>query len=408
MASPVEKGLSERALSLLWQRMSLAAQGLVTRDNQAVEVLYPGRASSQAGPDFRDAIIRTSQGQVIRGDVEIHLRPQEWESHGHHRDPHYNGVVLHVVLWPNEGANSTQESGMLAPVLAFKPIPLSACPSVQGPDPLLELRSLGDEELGRRLDLAGDERFLAKSQGFALELAREEGEEVLYRGIMEALGYANNRKPFLELAHRLPMKTLASLAGEPPSIRLLALKALLLGVAGLLSPSEDQELARIRHRLPSITPLSSSRWHLFRVRPGNHPRRRVSGVAHILERYIQRGLVRGLLPLVLQEAPTYLTRGLSAPPFLGQSRAKDIVVNVVLPFFYAWGEMVRDSCVARSSLQMYYRYPKLSENEITRELARLLFLQGRSPLINSARRHQGLIHLYKALYERWETESNHV
>ena len=44
--------------------------------------------------------------------------------------------------------------------------------------------------LGEVLDRAGDERFLAKSQGFALELADGacDPDQVLYRALMDGAG----------------------------------------------------------------------------------------------------------------------------------------------------------------------------------------------------------------------------
>ena len=91
---------SEKALADLWQRTARLPAPLVAQDGQRFRVLYPGRRSARAGPDFRDAILRGDDGRRVVGDVELHLRAPDWYSHSHHADPNYNGVVLHVVLRP--------------------------------------------------------------------------------------------------------------------------------------------------------------------------------------------------------------------------------------------------------------------------------------------------------------------
>ncbi|MCH9011204.1 MAG: DUF2851 family protein, partial [Chloroflexi bacterium] len=107
---------TERALEVLWQRAHTLAEGLVTEEGRRIRVLYPGRVNRRAGPDFRDAVIATESGERIVGDVELHLSAPEWYAHRHDIDPNYNGVVLHVVLWPKGEKVSRQRSRMEVPV----------------------------------------------------------------------------------------------------------------------------------------------------------------------------------------------------------------------------------------------------------------------------------------------------
>ena len=90
----------EAALSTLWRRAHTLSEGLVTRDGRRWHVVYPGRPADGAGPDFRDAVFADQDGELVFGDVEIHLDQRDWRTHGHHLDPAYDGVVLHVVLDP--------------------------------------------------------------------------------------------------------------------------------------------------------------------------------------------------------------------------------------------------------------------------------------------------------------------
>lgn len=66
-------------------------------DQGWVRVIDPGRINPYSGPDFRCALMEFSKDGIRRGDVEIHLRESDWTAHGHHRNPDYGNVILHVV-----------------------------------------------------------------------------------------------------------------------------------------------------------------------------------------------------------------------------------------------------------------------------------------------------------------------
>ena len=63
---------SEDAVAALWSRAHTLVDTLVTEAGERMRVIYPGRRSSQAGPDFRDAVLITEDGRKVHGDVEIH------------------------------------------------------------------------------------------------------------------------------------------------------------------------------------------------------------------------------------------------------------------------------------------------------------------------------------------------
>ena len=64
-------------------------------------------------------------------------------------------------------------------------------------------RHLPEQDMVRILDSAGDERFRAKAATFQAALAQGTAAQVLYRGIMAALGYGKNKLPFVELAEKV-------------------------------------------------------------------------------------------------------------------------------------------------------------------------------------------------------------
>ena len=395
---------SEHALSVLWSRAHTLADALITEAGERLRVIYPGRPGTSAGPDFRDAVLLTDDGSAVTGDIELHTSAPGWYSHGHDSDPNYNGVVLHVVFSPKGHADTRMGSGLSAPVLALQAVAgrLDEARDTAPPNmPILDALH-NDADIAATLDAAGDARFLAKSHGFALDMAQIGADETLYRGIMDALGYATNRKPFRALAQRVPFDTLALVRNEPPATRLLAIKALLLGASGLMNRVDDAEdprqlrrlYRRLHKRLPkSRGPLREKDWNLFRVRPSNHPARRVLGAAHILDGCLDAGIADTFATALSQGGMKALTARMEHRPYIGKGRARDMLVNIALPFLHAYAAEIDNGELADTAQAAYAAAPKLQDNEITREMRRLLDI-GKDVKM-TARRQQGMMHLYK-------------
>ena len=395
---------SESALSALWSRAHTLADALITEGGKRMRVIYPGRPSARAGPDFRDAVLLQEDGSAITGDVELHTTAPGWYSHGHHSDPNYNGVVLHVVFSPKGHRSTSQQSGAQSPVVALEAVAHNLDRANANTTPSLpSLEALRNStDIASALDAAGDARFLAKSHGFMLEIDEVGSDQALYSGLMDSLGYASNRESFRILAQRVPYETLVPLKNEPPTTRLLALKAMLLGASGLMQLVDESEdpaqLSRLHKRLPRTRSLTKGDWHLFRVRPANHPVRRIVGGAKLIDACLDTGLAEGFACELLEGGNRSLTARLEHPPHIGRSRARDMLVNVALPFLHAHARSSGVTALANAAFEAYAAAPKLQDNEITREMLRLCDID--SGLKLSARRQQGLIHLYKALVQR--------
>lgn len=415
-----------------WQRQLADRTDLSTEEGEPIRVLYPGRINDDQGPDLLDAVITTSHGLLI-GAVEVHVRSSGWWSHGHNRDPLYNQVVLHVVFWHDEGLAARLQDGNIAPTLALHkyirmPVKPPAEPARSRANLSLPCRGASKGSITSFLDEAGEERFLAKAGGFQDDLSPTDAGQVLYAGIMGALGYARNKLPFLELARRLPLRVIEILAQSEPSDTecLLKSQALLLGTAGLL-PSQRKtspggvndewvnglEQAWAATRLPEA--MSAADWRLFKVRPGNFPVRRIAAMSHLLLRYRQRGVLAAIVngiqgaeteessnltQMLMVTADDYwadhfdfgLTSQLAGTMLLGSSRAAEIVVNVLLPFVYAWGNFTSQPLLTSKALEVYRHYPRLATNAVEKQMCRQLGVG--SEMVSSARRQQGLLHIY--------------
>ncbi len=437
--------IPESLLVKLWRERASREKYLRSGDGRRFRVLYPGRMGTTAGPDFRDAVLEQEGVGLVRGDVEVHVSQRDWDAHGHSNDPRYNGVVLHVVGDMGTGP-TTLPSGSRVPVLSLEQLLQSPQSQGEGSGLWFLLGTHGysppgsPHELGVLLDEAGDSRFLGKSDSFLAFLQEEDQEQVLYASLMEALGYSQNREPFLKLAYGVPYRHLekAALSARPGEGRVADIRETLLAAAGFLPSSSNRRA------------MSQSQWHLFRVRPQNHPRQRIAGFAHVLdiflpssseggpEPWMNVGLVEGMSGLVMTwpgtarenrgwkalesvlmgtwPSNTQRTSGEDrakrrATP-IGKGRARDIAVNCVLPFLHARARLYDDASLANLALEVYRSFPPLQENELTREMKQQLL----SPLysgnedksggeesqagmewtriIGNARRQQGLLHLH--------------
>jgi len=415
--------LSEADLVRLWEGQRFPAGALVSREGLALRVAYRGRLAGGPGPDFRDAVIAAG-GQQWRGDVELHVAASAFRQHGHHRDPAYDNLVLHVVFWDDGRGETRLACGRSVPTLALAPWVARradelhrwlARPARWQEPCRTALARLGPAAVAAVLEEAGDARFREKADAFAAAMAAAEEEEVLYRGLLEGLGYSRNRDPFRRLAEAVPWQTLRRLlAAERLQGRTAAAEAALLGTAGFLTGegTSDPYLGALQERWRAQPVGHDSPflpWELT-GRPENHPARRLVGAARLVVRYVDGGLLAGLLAAV-RAGPSALASALQVPGdgywrdhydltsgparlpagLIGPGRAGDLAVNIVLPFALAWAETRGDTALAEASVATYRRHPRTSSYGLLRSLSAALGTR----LTAGARRQQGMLHLFR-------------
>jgi hypothetical protein len=246
--------VSERLAQCIWFDQRLTRDKLKLTDDRPLKVIDSGAWNLEAGPDFLRATIQIGDAPPQTGDVEIHLTARDWRDHHHDRDPRYNNVILHAVMW-EDGAEQTMRTAnarslpqlILFPHLAapldelFDDIDTDAYPYAAHNhagrcEATLKVMSL--DSLHSLLAEAGDERLNAKSRRF-LRIARRGGiEQAFYEGFMEALGYKQNKLPFRQLTRNLPLVEVAAHRAANTTETQLRIEALLLGLAGLLPERE--------------------------------------------------------------------------------------------------------------------------------------------------------------------------
>jgi hypothetical protein len=421
---------SEKQAAQMWQQV--AGKELPSTEDGAVRVIYPGRLSGDSGPDFRDVVV-ANRFHLTKGDVEVHVRSSDWYNHEHHTDSAYNNVILHVALWHDCNSPTLLQSGRPIPLICLAKALRHQAYLLPYRLPCFGIRDHVDwSTLQRVLNAAGEERFKQKATHFQAQIlgpelrplsAREAGGQVIYQGMMRALGYARNTDPFQELADRVPLAVIESKRG------LTARQALLLGTAGLL-PSQrlrgqfasGEEVGELERMWQSASgkakSMTESDWRLSHVYPNNSPVRRIVAQSYLLERYCRGKLLARILRLVKEAAAPNgwheLENGLTvagdgywlehfdfdvrsktkASALLANSKAGEIAVNVVLPFAFCWGEFAGDARLTQKAMELYNTYPRLAENCLTRHMIDQLCLKG-PPGLNACHQ-QGLIHIFRS------------
>jgi hypothetical protein len=425
MATRKRISFSEEQAALLWRHV--VGRELACTEQQPIHVIYPGRANGDKGPDFRDAVIRQGS-HLSKGDVEVHVSSGDWYSHGHHHDAEYNDVILHVVMWHDCAAVTLLHSGRSVPVLCLTQALRHQAYLLPYHLPCHRiLTRLDRQDLAALLDSAGDRRFRHKAQRFLDGIARLATEDnvghALFRGMMRALGYAKNTRPFEDLADRMNLRSVSYAKGLPLK------QALLLGTAGLLPSQrwpgevlpepEAQELERVWRSIGrGVRTMGKENWSLTGIYPNNSPVRRIIAQSHLLERYCSDGLLAAVMRLVREASVSggheLLDDGLTvngnaywrdhfdfglrnrtqASALLGKSKARELAVNVALPFAYSWGRLSGETELADRAIELYRGYPRLADNYLTRHMIRQLGLDQSAGL--TACHQQGLIHIFSS------------
>jgi len=352
--------MKEEFLHFLWKNRLFEPQAPVTSDGEPVEVIYAGRHNSHAGPDFFDARIKIGK-TLWAGNVEIHLRASDWNRHGHQVDPVYNNTILHVVA-----AND----------LMVKNLSGSTIPTIEIGWPLWieynyqalmrqhdwvncasQLNRIDPFRIRFFLNGVAIERLQQKIGNIEklLEDSNNDWSETFYRLLARSFGFRQNGDPFEMLARSLPLAIL-----QKHTDQLFQLEALLFGQAGLcqdsLLPGEYQFLLRSEYEFLSkkygLRPIAGHLWKFMRMHPLNFPTIRLAQFAGILHRCTSLFSAVVMLEHVDDYRPIF--RGETSPFWdchyaflkpspnqkkaMGEESFQLIVVNVVVPFLFLYGE----------------------------------------------------------------------
>ena len=435
--------IDEARVQQIWHQQHLLDTDMASIDRRAIRVLKPGIWNHNEGPDFMHAEIEVG-GKLQIGDVEIHVRSSEWYAHKHHLNSRYNRVILHAVFFNDDFNLRTRlQNGKRVPTLELlKWVAVGTGDLYDNTidttttDGLCRItgKQLNIEILKGVFESLGRERFLEKTESMRLLRTRLDFEQLLYEGIMEALGYERNSKAMRELAQHVPFADLDQKSE-------LEIQATLFGVAGLLPSQREKPLPAEATDDPGIVALeeqwrtsayaelpprmTEARWR-FTGRPLNHPVRRIAAMAQLIQR-CQGSLMMYFLPIcekvatadtkrALQTIQTELRAHLMLEPtgywdqhsnfglkstrkiaLIGKDRAMDIIINKILPVAYIWAVEADSQQLQEAVLRLYSIGSKSTGNKIINAVNKQIFTETQPMRVMNptAKIEQGFIRLYK-------------
>ena len=343
----------------MWEHTRCSRTGLITTCGKPLEVIHPGHRNIHAGADFTGALIRIG-GLVWGGSVEVHLRSGDWKRHGHHLDPAYNNVILHVILhYEGEIINASGQQVPSCRLKITEPVVKRAeqlfvpkCEPACGP-------FLGQAErpfLFTWIRQLGRKRSEQKSHPDSEILSNRalSREECFFRILGRGFGLPVNAAPFEWLVSMIPYSLMAEARHSLPD-----LEAILFGQAGFLgSPAgSGSYYASLTERYRSYRkylqsgPLDPRLWKYLRLRPAAFPTVRIAQFASLLHHripLIASILEAGSLPEMEQRFRVkasefwdthYLFQRSASQvcKFIGPQTFHILVINAVVPFLRALG-----------------------------------------------------------------------
>ena len=259
-------------------------------------------------------------------------------------------------------------------------------------------------------------------------VSKEIWQQLFYELIFEALGYSKNKNQMMNLAQAANIKFLSKI--DYDGILVDKYEAALLNIGGFFQEANVASEENTKNYLEKISLhwnsirsfydgkiLSETDWHFFRLRPQNFPTIRIAGGARILKELLHNNLI-GIMSKKITEIHnlTVLINSLRSlfviksdgywknhyvfdqtasgeiKYFVGASRADEIVVNVIIPFYAVYFEIFGNTAFSKKITNLYSIYEQRSENQIITEVAEALNLTNQVKRTVIA---QGMIELFR-------------
>lgn len=379
----------EKLYHYLW-KSRMFGRKLTDSDGRTLEVIDPGRHNQDAGPDFFNSKIK-ADGTEWAGNIEIHVKASDWMRHGHHKDPAYDSIILHVVgvadqrirrsdgsLIPQVELTMPEDFFRTFSTLETETDTVRCCSS---------LKALSSLTVTDWLETLSIERMQMKSDRIRTIYANcgNDWEQTCFIILARALGFGLNGDPFEMLARSIPLKILHHHSDNP-----LQIQAILFGQAAMLDSSlfifdeYYQLLCREYYFLArkyNLRPMRPGLWKYARTRPQNFPHRRIAFLSkaceggfalfsRILETKGSEEMARALFSWTLEgywhSHFSFDTENKTGGNTLSKTSVTSLLINVTAPLLYAYGATRGDPDLAEKGLDLLAELPA-EANSITRD-----------------------------------------
>jgi len=380
--------MKEDFLHFIWKHKLYQHDSLFTEEGEPIQIVHPGRHNTNAGPDFFDARIRIGE-TLWAGNIEIHVRASDWNKHGHQNDPVYRNTILHVV--------AISDLPVFNDLAASVPVLVVKWPQWIEDNYEMLLKShewIGCASLLYQVDpfrikffLNGIviERLKQKMDTISKMLSdtKEDWGETFYCMLARNFGLKENALPFEMVARSLPQSVLARHHDS-----LFQIEALLFGQAGLLGDElfGDEYYLELRKEYRflavkyGLRPIAGHLWKFMRMHPGNFPTIRLAQFAALIHSskglfsaVIEANNLEDLQKLFMVKASDYWDShynfnkpSVNRKKVFGNQIFSLIVINVVVPFYFLFGESQNKLILKDRALEILEQMPAENNSAMNR------------------------------------------
>lgn len=384
--------MREEWICFIWQYRYFRTDALYTVDGKKVEVLRPGIRNGDSGPDFFNAKIAMNR-QVWVGNIEMHVRGQEWYEHHHESDAAYNNVILHVV-W-DDAKPCISLAGREIPVVCLRPLVSEAlverCMGLEQSREKLAcgmlLKEVEPVKIRAMLARALMDRLEQKYEEFLLTLDYYAGswEMASYEWMASCLGMRVNAQPMRMLARTVRLNMASREKRNRDTLEMLFLYASGLIPERVVPHADWKEKGEVLARKYHFRPMNPHVWKYGKMRPSNFPHFRIrqfAGLVHKTDGWLS----------TLMETDSYpgFVKWLSDEegPKLGESARQGIFINGVALVWFSYGKFHQQPAWIEKAIDLLEGIEP-ENNRITRLYERAGFRPA------NAADAQGCIALYK-------------
>jgi hypothetical protein len=136
-------------------------------------------------------------------------------------------------------------------------------------------------------------------------------------------------------------------------------------MSGSISDRVERSYATLAG-IRQLEPLPTTTWTLNRVRPTNHPVRRLASLGALIEQSRKDGLLATFLALPLDGGRAWRNWLESVRPSIGRSRSDQLAVNVLAPFMAAYADAVGDDQLAERVGQLWESLSGAADDSIAK------------------------------------------
>jgi len=419
---------SEKFLYHIWDAQHLQ-KNLQTISGKSLRIMFQGQWNTDAGPDFKNAIIQLN-GEVLRGDVEAHLKTYDWNSHHHQEDKNYNNVILHIVFKHSDQYPFTvSENGEKIEILELQKYLdkniIKLLKEHKQKKFVVEdkfcsfFAGLNNESLKLFLLRSGQERMEKKIKRFGAELFFSDFNQLFMQGLFEALGYSKNKFQMLQLALKFPYLKLKEFYHK--GMTKDELIAIWLCGSDLINhlprtfPIEFiYKWKEVYQKQEFSKDIFNLEWKLFRIRPVNHPAVRILQIIDLIYKNLENSLFNNVLKvfsftdkkiklnefknriysLLQVESTETLSSFLPEKYQIGKTRIDIIIVNILLPLAILYARKMSYSELEDAAKKVYQEFHGLSGNYITQFMEQFMDDPQRKIGSRKAVYQQGILKLY--------------